>query len=86
MKTMTIRGVEPKLAEKLKQIAQEKGKSVNQLIIDLIQERLGMKKQKLYSREYDDLDGLFGRWSETEFNTIENNINKERRIDPEIWE
>lgn len=86
MKTMTIRGVEPKLAEKLKQTAQEKGKSVNQLVIDLIQEHLGMKKQKLYSREHDDLDGLFGRWSETEFNTIENNINKERRIDPEIWE
>ena len=85
MKTMTIRGIEPKLAEKLKQIAQEKGKSVNQLVIDLIQERLGIKKQKLYSRAYDDLDDLFGRWSETEFKTIENNINKERRIDPEIW-
>lgn len=86
MKTMTIRGVEPKLAEKLKQTAREKGKSVNQLIIELIQERLGMKKQKLYSREYDDLDGLWGRWSETEFKTIEENISKERRIDPEIWE
>ena len=86
MKTMTIRGLEPRLAEKLKQIAREKGKSVNQLVIDLIQEHLGMKKQKLYSREYDDLDGLFGRWSETEFNTIENNIKKERRIDPELWE
>ncbi|WP_035237887.1 antitoxin [Desulfobacter vibrioformis] len=86
MKTMTIRGVEPKLAEKLKQTAQEKGQSVNQLILEMIQERLGMKKQKLYSREYDDLDRLWGRWSDTEFKTIEDNISKERRIDPEIWE
>lgn len=45
-----------------------------------------MKKQQLYAKEYDDLDGLFGRWSETEFKTIENNMNKERRIDLELWE
>lgn len=31
MKTMTIRGIEPNLAEKLKQTAQEKGKSLNQV-------------------------------------------------------
>lgn len=45
-----------------------------------------MKKQQLYAKEYDDLDDLFGRWSETEFKTIENNMNKERRIDLELWE
>lgn len=64
----------------------KKVKASTKLVLDLIQERLGMKKQQLYAKEYDDLDGLFGRWSETEFKTIENNMNKERRIDLELWE
>lgn len=64
----------------------KKVKASTKLVLDLIQERLGMKKQQLYAKEYDDLDDLFGRWSETEFKTIENNMNKERRIDLELWE
>jgi predicted HicB family RNase H-like nuclease len=38
MKAVTIRGVEPEVAEKLKQFAAQKGKSVNQLTIDIIKE------------------------------------------------
>lgn len=34
MKAVTIRGVEPEVAEKLKQTAARKGKSVNQLTVN----------------------------------------------------
>jgi hypothetical protein len=85
MKAVTIRGVEPEVAEKLKQTAARKGKSVNQLTLDIIKESLGLQKTKEYSREFYDLDDLFGRWSEAEFEEISARINKERRIDQELW-
>ena len=86
MKAVTIRGIDSELSEKLKQEAKKNGKSVNQLTIELIQESLGLKKEKRFSKEYDDLDELFGRWSEDEFNAIEKKIGKERCIDPEVWQ
>ncbi|MDQ1333752.1 MAG: hypothetical protein QG552_702 [Thermodesulfobacteriota bacterium] len=86
MKAVTIRGIEPELADKLKSAAAEQGKSINQLTLELIKERLGLKKGKRYSREYDDLDHLFGRWNEAEFREIQAKIDQERHIDPELWE
>ena len=86
MKAITIRGIDSELSEKLKQTAKRDNKSVNQLTLELIQESLGLKKDKTFSKEYDDLDELFGRWSEDEFNAIEKKIVNERSIDPEIWQ
>jgi len=86
MKSITIRGIEPELSEKLKQTASLQGKSTNRLILDIIKKELGFEKEKRYSRRYNDLDDLFGTWSESEFQKIENKINRERRIDPELWE
>ena len=85
MKAVTIRGVESEVAEKLKLAAAKQGKSINQLTLDIIKEALGLKKEKKYSREYDDLDDLFGRWSEGEFKEIDTKINQERQIDQELW-
>jgi len=85
MKAVTIRGIEPEVSEKLKLTAAEQGKSINQLTIDIIKKSLGLKKEKKYSREYDDLDDLFGRWSENEFKEINDKITKERQIDQNLW-
>lgn len=85
MKTVTIRGIEPEVSERLKSRAAKQGKSINQLTIDIIKESLGLKKDKKYSREYDDLDDLFGRWSEDEFKEVHAKITKERQIDQELW-
>ena len=45
MKTITVRGLEPSLAEKLKEKANKEKKSVNQLVIETIKQYLGMKKE-----------------------------------------
>lgn len=85
MKAVTIRGVEPEVAEKLRLIAAEQGKSINQLMLEIIKESIGLKKRKKYSREYEDLDDLFGRWSDDEFKEIQAAITQGRKIDPELW-
>lgn len=82
MKAITIRGLEPVVAEKLKQTAAKQNKSLNQLVLEFIKKNLGMEKEKIYSRDYDDLDHLFGNWDENEFNAIQKKIIQERYPDP----
>jgi hypothetical protein len=80
MKTITVRGINPDMAEKLKKTAAKENISLNQLLLDLIELRVGAKKEKKITREYDDLDSLFGRWSQQEFQAIQGRIDEERAI------
>jgi hypothetical protein len=85
MKAITIRGIDPSSSEKLKQVARNEGKSVNRFILELIDQNIGMQKKKKIARQHKDLDHLFGRWSDDEFETIQGFINDQRKIDPELW-
>jgi hypothetical protein len=85
MKAITLRGLDPEISEKLKQAASKEGKSANRLILDMIKRELGLEKEKKYSKQYHDLDDLFGRWTREEFREIQGRIERERRIDPELW-
>ena len=84
MKAITIRGIDPSVSDKLKKVAKSEGKSVNQLVLDLIKQSVGMQKKK-FTRQYDDLDHLFGKWSRSEFEKIQGFIDSQRKIDPELW-
>jgi ribosomal protein S24E len=85
MKTITVRRLEPSLAKKLKQVANKEGKSVNQLVIETIKQYLGMKKERRFTVVYHDMDHIFGRWSEEEFEQIQGKIDSERKVDKELW-
>jgi len=85
MKTITVRGIEPDVAAKLKQAASQRGTSVNRIILEIIHKELGLEKGKRYSRRYNDLDGLFGKWSEEEYQRISRTIEHNRQIDSELW-
>jgi len=86
MKVITIRGVDPDLSRNLKRAAKDKGKSVNQFILGILKENFGLQKKKKYTVLHHDLDHLFGRWPENEFDYIQNKIDNERKIDSELWE
>lgn len=85
MKNITLRGIDDALDKRLREKAREKGVSINQLVIDLLKEQLGLKKEKKYTVVHRDLDHLFGRWSEEEFQRIQGKIDSERETDPELW-
>lgn len=85
MKTLTIRKIDDQLDELLKQKARQERKSVNQLLLDTIRANLGLLQKKVSTAEHHDLDHLFGQWSQEEFDRIQTNISKERRIDEEVW-
>ena len=56
-----------------------------QLVIDLLKHSLGIEKSKSFSVRHHDLDHLFGRWPEDEFQMIQGKIDGERKIDPKLW-
>ena len=85
MKAITIRGIDSSVSSKLKQIANNEKKSVNQLVLDMIKQNIGMQKRKKYTKKHNDLDHLFGKWTDVEFEKIQGIINSQRKIDPELW-
>ncbi len=86
MKAITIRGIDSSISSKLKQVAKNEKKSVNQLVLDMIKQNVGMQKKKKYTKKYNDLDHLFGIWTDAEFLEVQGIIDSQRKIDRELWE
>ena len=85
MKTMTIRGLEPILIDRMKEFAKQRNQSLNQFVVEILMLHMGMKKEKKFTAEYHDLDHLFGIWSEKDFKRIQGKIDSDRKIDKELW-
>ena len=85
MGVLSIRGVDEQLSTLLKQQANVSKKSVNQFILEILRRQVGLDKVKRFTREYDNLDNLFGKWSAREFNQIQGKIDEERKLDAELW-
>jgi len=86
MKVIAIRGKDSSVSSKLKQVAKNEKKSVNQLVLDMIKQNVGMQKKKKYTKKYNDLDHLFGIWTDAEFHEVQGIIDSQRKIDRELWE
>lgn len=85
MKAMTRRSVDPDLEARLKQAAEQSGKSVNQTALEALRRQFGLDPERRRTREHGDLDHLFGQWSETEFQEIQSRLDAQRQIDAELW-
>ncbi|HXV21673.1 MAG TPA: hypothetical protein VD811_11875 [Desulfuromonadales bacterium] len=84
MATMTLRGIDEKTAEALKERAQKEGTSVNAVTLRLIRESLGLDKRKR-NVIYSDLDHLAGTWSQEQASEFERNTAVFEKVDEEIW-
>ena len=83
---MTLRGLDPQLAARLREVARREGKSMNQTALDALRQQFGLDKSRRFTEVHRDLDHLFGSWDEDEFASIQGKIDSERRIDPELWQ
>ena len=86
LKSMTLRGLDPRLAARLRDVARREGKSMNQTVLDALRSQFGLDKPRRFTEVHRDLDHLFGRWDEDEFTRIQQKIDSERRIDSELWQ
>ena len=85
MKNMTVRGIDPILAGKLREAAAQQSKSINQLVVETLKERFGVGPHKRFSIVHHDMDHLFGKWTASEFEQIHGEVDAQRLIDPELW-
>lgn len=85
MKSLSIRGVDSQLAATLKQKATLSKKSVNQFVIEILRKHVGLDKEKRFTKTYNDLDNLFGQWSEEDCSLIQGKIDTERQVDMDLW-
>lgn len=85
MKVITIRGVDNQLEKKLKGAAKKESVSVNQFILKSLRKTLGLEKERSHTKEFNDLDFLFGTWSDEEYKSFEKTQKDFQTIDSEMW-
>lgn len=83
MKAVTVRNVPPDLADRLEKEAAASGTSMNKTVIRLLERATGIGKRK---RRHHDLDHLAGSWSAADAQAFERELERQRRVDPELWE
>lgn len=77
---VTIRRVPERVKQLLKELAKREEKSLNQIILEVLERGLGLSGEEIV---YHDLDDLAGTWVEDpEFDKA---IEEQHRIDPELW-
>ncbi|SLM33028.1 Toxin-antitoxin system, antitoxin component, ribbon-helix-helix domain protein [Desulfamplus magnetovallimortis] len=74
MNSISVRGIDEDLAVLLKQEAANAKMSVNQFVLDTLKKRVGLKKELRFTKEYSDLDHLFGKWTQDEFDSIQQKL------------
>ena len=85
MSSLSIRGLDNDLSERLKKVASAEHKSVNQFVIDILKQHLGLTKNKRFTQCFHDLDQLFGVWNDESYESIQGKVDSERHIDDELW-
>ncbi len=82
MKVLTIRGVSKRLAEALEREKRRRGESLNQTVLDVLSDRLGVGDT---GPRRNGLARLSGTWSADEARQFDQAIASADRIDDELW-
>jgi plasmid stability protein len=85
MKTLTIRGIDSELANRIKERAMQNGESINKLSLRLLKSALGLREKKIFP-VYHDLDHLAGTWAKEDEKEFYKNIQELEVVDKELWE
>jgi len=80
MKTLTIRSLPPRLAAALEREKRRRGASLNQTVIDLLSQGLGVGRPRSNG-----LAALAGHWSSDEFDQFERSVAFFEDGDAELW-
>jgi len=80
VKHLTIRNLPPDVAEALKREKRRRGESLNQTVIELLSQGLGVGEPRSNG-----LARVAGRWSEDEFREFQRAVASFEEVDPELW-
>ena len=82
MKALTIRNVDLRLARALEREAARRDASLNQTVLDLLRQALGVEHGSVRSNG---LKKLAGTWSDAEHAKFEADVAPFEQIDEELW-
>jgi len=82
VKVLTIRGVPKRLAEALEREKRRRGESLNQTVLDVLSDRLGVGDT---GPRRNGLARLAGTWSADEAAAFESAIHSTEQIDDDLW-
>ena len=81
MKQLTVRGVPDELARALEREKKRRGQSLNQTILELLSQALGVG-----NKHDNGLSELAGSWTAEELHEFDKNTTVFEQIDPELWQ
>ena len=84
MTELTLRGLDAQAEDQIRKRARETGKSLNQVVLDIVHKALGVGGQHKRP-DGEDLRFLAGGWTKTEAEEVMAGAGQCRRIDEELW-
>jgi hypothetical protein len=75
---ITVRGVSPELASRLKKLASARGESVNSTVLRVLEHAAGIDERGERLRRY-------ATWSDDDLEEFEQALRAQRTIDAELW-
>jgi hypothetical protein len=82
MRHLTIRNVPPELARRLEEEKVERGRSLNQTVLELLSQALGVRGR---GRRSNGLAALGGTWSAEQVAQLESALGFTEELDEELW-
>ena len=82
MKHLTIRNVPDDLAARLVEEKQARGRSLNQTVLELLAQSVGLVEAV---RRSNGLEAFAGTWSQEDFEEFEESIRFTHELDDELW-
>ena len=83
MKALTIRRVHKRLADALERETRRRGGSLNQTVLELLEQGLGVGSAP--ARRRNGLARLAGTWSAEEHDAFTRRLEPTEQVDPELW-
>jgi plasmid stability protein len=85
MTNLSVRGLEDKAFAALKRRAVKEDASVNALVLQFIEQGLGLKRSKSTLIRHDDLDALAGTWGKQDAREFELATAPFNKVDADLW-
>jgi plasmid stability protein len=82
MRHLTIRNVPPELARRIEEEKLERGRSLNQTVLELLSQALGLGG---HGRRSNGLAALGGTWSAEEVAAFDSALGFTEELDEELW-
>jgi hypothetical protein len=82
---ITLRGVDPALARRIRQVAQEEGLSLSKAALRILRRGAGIAKEGPRQRIGHQLDAFFGTWNAQEARQLLESIESYEQVDDAFW-